>query len=267
MALRGANISANFDDVVHVNQSGAGLADHAGAEAALYVDDGAGGVDQICGRTAVRHWLDPDPDAISGSYEFSTMGDMDQTALETAGWTFENCTGAVTGGLLVLTASGASNPRRAYRTVSLSGDFFYTYSTALPMSGPCPDYSYGGIMVGANGGEGHSHSIATVGIDSRTHLYYGGTWASLSGTSNAGSCEFGPLVGALARFSGTLSAGVGPANMCFYNAAIPAATAGWQPNANTNTATTLDRLGFIMGQDGAATAGEKMAFRFLRRYV
>lgn len=254
----------SYKDLVTLQKSGAGYPSGAN-EAALY--DGAG--KQIIPRTAVRHWLDPDPDAIAGTWEFSTYGDANQAALETAGWTFENCTGAVTDGLLVLTASGASNPRRAYLTVSLSGDFFYTFTVFSPIGGPVNPYSYGGLMVGETGGnEGHHASLACIPAG-RVHLYYGTTWSNPAsgGTSNAAAVNNWPAICTLARISGTLSSGAGAVNRCFYDSARPTATAGWVENATTNTATTFTRLGFIMGQQGVAAAGDIIAFPFLRRYV
>ena len=72
MALTGNTVQSTYLDLVQLEKSGAGLPSHAGKEAAVY--DGSGA--QILGRTAVRHWLDPDPDAIAGTWEFSTTGDM-----------------------------------------------------------------------------------------------------------------------------------------------------------------------------------------------
>ena len=120
MALTGNKVKDTYLDLVQLEQSGAGLPSHAGKEAALY--DGSGA--QIVGRSAVRNWLDPHPDASSfaETFEFSTTGDMNQTALETAGWTFSNCTAAVSGGTLWITAS-ASTISQAYLTVNFAGDF------------------------------------------------------------------------------------------------------------------------------------------------
>ena len=123
MALTGNAVKDTYLDLVQLEQSGAGLPSHAGKEAALY--DGSGA--QIVGRTAVRHWLDPDPDAISGSWEFSTYGDANQATLEAAGWTFSGCSGVVSNGVLILTATGTGRAV-AETTVSLSGDFDYVFS-------------------------------------------------------------------------------------------------------------------------------------------
>ena len=121
MALTGNTVQSTYLDLVQLEKSGAGLPSHAGKEAALY--DGAG--NQIIGRTAVRHWLDPHPDAASfaETWEFSTKGTMTQAALETAGWTFSNMTGSVTGGGLLLTHASTGATDQSYIGCNLTGDF------------------------------------------------------------------------------------------------------------------------------------------------
>jgi len=122
MALTGNTVQSTYLDLVQLEKSGAGLPSHAGKEAALY--DGSGA--QIVGRTAQRHWLDPHPDAaaFAETWEFSTTGDMTQGQLETAGWTFTNCTGVVSNGIMWITkANAASLVFYASLDVSYAGDF------------------------------------------------------------------------------------------------------------------------------------------------
>ena len=121
MTLENTDISARYKDVVQLEKSGLGLPSHAGKEAAVY--DGSGA--QILGRTAVRHWLDPHPDAASfaETWEFSATGDMTQAALETAGWAFDvGTSGSVSGGVLKITNNGAGL-EGVRLTCSFDGDF------------------------------------------------------------------------------------------------------------------------------------------------
>ena len=265
MALKGSDISATYQDWVHVNKAGAGLADHAGAEAALYLDDGAGGVDQICGRTAVRHWLDPDPDTIAGTWEFSTYGDANQAALESAGWTFTNCTGAVDRGLLVLTSTG-SEDIRADITVSLTGDYDFVFKLMTPsITTVAAQYDYiAGFMVGIPEGVGHNIVMvqnggefipgATVN-DAYDTAPNSGTTTNVIINSNGlmRLARYSGTAYAVACFSSDYAAHVG--NACYTN--------GYWVGQSGAESDTLTKLCFF---GDAATSGHKYAVPFIRRY-
>ena len=271
MALKGADISATYQDWVHVNKAGAGLADHAGAEAALYLDDGAGGVDQICGRTAVRHWLDPHPDAASfaETWEFSTTGDMTQGQLETAGWTFSNCSGLVSNGMLWLTAT-ANARAKAYLTVSLSGDFDFTASSIFGQS-------YGQLYPGVTRGGGVGVGDPTVDVIHFSEIAHqdgnpvvikrvNGDWDDHNGTETFTSCQGAtPMVLRVSRVGGTVYVTGGTITSPMVEDDTSFRNAGWVPAATAVDATTFTRLALPMTYTASAI-GDVVGFYFLRRF-
>ena len=274
MALKGADISATYQDWVHVNKAGAGLADHLGAEAALYLDDGAGGVDQICGRTAVRHWLDPHPDAaaFAETWEFSTKGTMTQGALETAGWTFENCTASVSNGALWLSAPTGTAIARASIAVSLDGDFDFTF---VPCYGDrYSDLVYVNSLLGF-GGVGdtvsdvaHYLGSSTVNPRARTVTQINGTWAGLAGTGANLENYSNPVICRISRVSGTVYlSGGNPWPSSLTRNDDPATTnSGWY-RTQVSDATTFNKF-FLTPNLGAVSSGsaKRCGFLYIRRF-
>ena len=267
MALTGNTVQSTYLDLVQLEKSGAGLPSHAGKEAALY--DGSGA--QILGRTAVRHWLDPDPDAISGSFEFSTMGAMNQTALETAGWTFTNCTGSVSNGVFWLEAPTSTAIAGAYRTVSLAGDFDILVSFCFgdQYGNIFPVAYYGGAMyVGVNGDVAHGVKIGNVNGRARAVSLTGGTWAGLAGSATNNEIYASPTVHRMNRVGGTL--------YIAHSQPFPGPSLkedetghgdyGWG-GVSVADGSTFDRIGFFMGS-GNVSAGstKRVGLLFLRRF-
>jgi hypothetical protein len=271
MALTGNTVASTYLDLVQLEQSGAGLPSHAGKEAALY--DGSGA--QIVGRTAIRHWLDPDPDAIATSYEFSTMGDTAQAALETAGWTFTNCTAEVVGGLLVLTKNvGTGNVVKAETTVSLSGNFDYTMGTvSLFNTDPGNNSRQGAWLWVGDQPTGYAAGIASAIAGGGSQVYgdgyKGSTYNSLTGgTAWNGTTSFAPGLCRISRFAGTVYIGAGHPGYSFRG---PAAAAWndrdyWRYTSDAD-ASTYDRLIVTLRPDGNCISGFKFGIAFIRRYV
>ena len=259
-------------DLVQLEKSGAGLPSHAGKEAALH--DGAG--NQILGRTAVRHWLDPDPVAavanagspFAENFEFSTYGDATQAALETAGWTFSNCTASVTNGSLQIVSSG-SNDVRAIRTVSLSGDFdFVTRIFSVPTT-PAATYDYTcGIVVGIPGPTDVGHYVLQ--INAGTHMLVARRLAAVydgnafgAGGTTTGMYLTGTGVERLCRYSGTVY-GLGTEHMYLsWNLGTSAASEGTWNGSTAVDSSTFTRVGFVFD---ATTSGQTFQIPFLRRY-
>ena len=275
MAIKGSDISATYQDWVHVNKAGAGLTDHAGAEAALYLDDGAGGVDQILGRTAVRHWLDPHPDAaaFAETWEFSTKGTMTQGQLETAGWTFTNCTGVVSNGMLWITASSAAISHASI-VVSLAGDFDL-------LVGVAPPYSFGDFTTtsGIIGGFGiadtandvsHQVCMKNLTANSSRIVRYNDTFSTLSGgTSAEGAFNSAHgFVARINRISGTidLSGGGGWPHTWLKNASGEFGQEGYYYSSTVADADTITRIFLCQTTGGGTTSGSKTGFYFLRRF-
>jgi len=210
-ALTGNTVQSTYLDLVQLGQSGAGLPLHAGKEAALY--DGSGA--QILGRTSVRHWLDPDPDAIAGTWEFSTYGDATQGELETAGWVFADCTAEVKNGRLCIVQSGANKYVRAYVPVNLSGDFDYAVSPGVHPTQNSSNYLpvannlYGGFGVAASGSDLMHHVHLESAADGRLAFkrYITGAYSTGGGTNYNLSVYSSPVLLRIARLSGTVRLG------------------------------------------------------------
>ena len=264
-ALTGNTVQSTYLDLVQLGKSGAGLPAHAGKEAALH--DGAG--NQILGRTAVRHWLDPDPGAIAGSWEFSTTGNMTQGELETAGWTFVGCTASVTGGQLICIATATA--ARASTVVSLAGDFIYilgnlhlgwvqTPSTSSYVM-PCT------LRIGDTVSDA-SHAIAF-------SYYYGHPYVRafrtttyndipLAGAGTQGhsvqgflGCDCYNLIG---RLSGSVKFSYSPTWSGSYVSTEWAST-------TTVDATTFNRLAIEPNLTAGCSIGDVFGCRYIRRYV
>ena len=278
MALKGADISATYQDWVHVNKAGAGLADHLGAEAALYLDDGAGGVDQICGRTAVRHWLDPHPDAaaFAETFEFSTTGDMTQGALETAGWTFSNCTAVVANGTLILTMT-ANAVALASLDVSFAGDFDVCITPVSTMQYFAASTAFPNYHIGGGGVADYRDGVADV-------AHYGIVWTGSSNipaysrfstgayTTLGGSEEadnvYTPYFVRIYRYSGTLEIPGASASFPQWNMIADDSSPnghGFTNNAAIADSSTFNKL-FITQTNGAASSGSKIAIANIRRF-
>lgn len=277
MALKGADISATYQDWVHVNKSGAGLPDHAGAEAALYLDDGAGGVDQILGRTAVRHWLDPHPDAASfaETWEFSTKGTMTQGQLEAAGWTFTNCSGSVTNGILWLTtAASPAGFANASLAVSLSGDFNFIAASCFTdgfsnsqtiASGTIT----GGVGVGDSSGNVAHHVYSSVVTGKgRIKKYINGAYSTGAGTLTDADTQDAQTWCHIHRISGTIYLSGGP--VWPHTQIQPTQTGqdtyqGWATQTTVSDSRTFDKI-FLSPTSGTPWGNARHGFFLLRRF-
>ena len=276
MALKGADISATYQDWVHVNKAGAGLADHAGAEAALYLDDGAGGVDQILGRTAVPHWLDPHPDAaaFAETWEFSTKGTMTQAALETAGWTFENCTGAVSNGVLWLTTTGGAVYHRAYLTVNLTGDFdflvapviYQRYGTASLLGVS----NYLAVADSATDDKCHGVNLRRISDRYNFQPQYDGKWSDFTSFTgaNLSALSWAQPVLRINRVSGTIYVNGGHGTHCSLveDSTHPGSDAFMSAGSSIADATAMDRLCLASSHTTDVGNGFIVGFAFLRRF-
>jgi len=267
VALTGNTVQSTYLDLVQLEKSGAGLPSHAGKEAALY--DGSGA--QIVGRSAVRHWLDPHPDAaaFAETWEFSTKGTMTQAALETAGWTFVNCTGSVSGGFLTLVSGGSYAVAYAYLTVSLTGDFDILSVAVAPKSyGTTPTQSgdVGGVGVGDTTATIAHHSVqamnAAYGI---IKCYTGGTMAGLGGTKTD-VITYGATAGLMriSRVSGTVYCKGGTWDMSYLVDDSTSNNFGWG-GRSAEDATTFTRLFLSLGT-ASVTTGATASFPFIRRF-
>ena len=246
MALTGNTVQSTYLDLVQLEKSGAGLPSHAGKEAAVY--DGSGA--QIIGRTAVRHWLDPHPDAaaFAETFEFSTTGDMTQGQLESAGWTFQaNVTGSVSNGVIKLTDATNTSNIGMYRTISFDGDFdisFFPYSST-DTSSAAPSYGVFGVGdssgdVGYKGWVSGSNQIYT--CSSLMGATYS-TWAG--GTAANASIYHSMLCIRICRLSGTIYVAHGhpSANLIIENSQRkPGGSNGWNKIASASDSRTFDRL-------------------------
>jgi len=266
MALTGQTVQASYLDLVQLEKSGAGLPSHAGKEAALY--DGSGA--QIIGRTAQRHWLDPHPDAaaFSETWEFSTTGDMNQAALETAGWTFTNCSGLVANGLLQLTATSAA-VAYASLVVSLTGDFDFVAAPVYPYgyaANPITAYWLGGVCVGDSSGDTFQGSFianVTQGYLEKVHT---GTLSTLAGT-NVELVTYAPVHQVrVLRISGNVrmtgSAMTSPGIRIDDSSPI---NVGWAADTVVADAATFNRI-ILPVTTGTSPNGSKMNYYFLRRF-
>jgi hypothetical protein len=267
-ALTGNAIKDTYLDVVQLGKSGAGLPSHAGKEAALY--DGSGA--QILGRTAVRHWLDPDPDAISASsWEFSSLGDKTQVQLEALGWAFSNCTAVVSGGAMVITSAGSNNAR-AYLTVSLNGDFDYVTTIFGYPTSPAAQYDYtAGLMVGipAPTDAGHNILISNAGGEwiggyYATDTFDDSGWGAGGTANNTDLFDTGAL--RICRYSGTVYVVSCNSYLRTWNVGVTCRAtfdAGWT-GGSAASASTFTRLTYLFD---ATTNGQKFMIPFLRRFL
>jgi len=275
VALTGNTVQSTYLDLVQLEKSGAGLPSHAGKEAALY--DGSGA--QIVGRSAVRHWLDPHPDAaaFAETWEFSTKGTMTQGQLETAGWTFYNCTATVANGLLVLTSTGGVT--KASIDVSFSGDFdivITPYSSLDYLSGVTTTNYY---FCGGGGVADYRAGTADVAHYGLAYTNAGGlnvfdrlvtgAFTTLGGTSEADNAYGGNNVVRVYRKSAAneiACAAVGLATNFRLIADDSAPNAsGFVQNAAVNDSSTYNKL-FLTWYTGSLNAGEKSCFASIRRF-
>ena len=280
MALTGNTVQSTYLDLVQLEQSGAGLPSHAGKEAALY--DGSGA--QILGRSAVRNWLDPHPDAASfdETWEFSTTGDMNQSALESAGWTFSNCTASVSGGLLNLTTT-ANGIISASIVVELTGDFdivitpsagpdYYASSVGTPKQyyiggGGIADYRAGVADVS------HYGLAATFNGRCDFHSYITGAFTTLGGTLESDVLYGSSTVCRTLRDSGTVynfGATAGNPRQFFlydYAATTKPAGLGWTSTTTTaSDSSTFNKLFLTQGPSNFTLAGCVCSFASVRRF-
>ena len=268
MALTGNTVQSTYLDLVQLEKSGAGLPSHAGKEAALY--DGSGA--PIIGRTAVRHWLDPDPDAISGTWEFSTYGDKTQGQLEAAGWTFTECTASVTGGQLVIVKTGAYNTlAKAELTVSLTGDFAYVVginSSTMNTIARTGNNTGWGIYIADSSGSANGICAGPTAAVSSLRGYKASTYANLaSGTVFSVGINNEIKFLMVARVSGTVSFGGGGSMAKLLNdAGKPDTSYGWRGTTQAD-ASTFNKLIITGAEVCKEFPGGNRVYSFIRRYL
>ena len=269
MALTGNAVKDTYLDLVQLEQSGAGLPSHAGKAAAVY--DGGG--NQIISQLAIEDWLQPHPDATSfaETFEFSTYGDANQAALEADGWTFENATGEVVDGIFWLTASSATNPTRAYLTVSFAGDFDVV-ADVIPTRDYGLSYSpnyVGGLAVGDSVGD------VCIGVHCGTVNGYGAgqvltgmDWASPSGGANTAANIYNVCTLArIFRISGANRLNAGSHAVSWYTEdEYDCRQEGWQPNTNVTDSRTWNRLAIVHRLNNDSVSGAKIGVRSIRRF-
>ena len=274
MALTGNTVQSTYLDLVQLEKSGAGLPAHAGKEAAVY--DGSGA--QILGRSAVRHWLDPHPDAASfaETWEFSTTGNMTQGQLETAGWVFEECTGVVSGGQLVLTAT-STNILKAYYPTTLAGDFDIAITVSCPVSyiTSCTDLSSNAYHIGGGGVADYRLGTSDLAHYGLCQSYRGtggfnrlitGAFTTLGGTAETDTVPCCNIVRCY-RYSGTLEVCGGSSfGPTFFIADSPNPDFdGFTQSGNVACANTVNYI-FLAVDLGGSTNGAKYAFQSIRRF-
>ena len=254
-------------------------------EAALYDQNGQ----QILGRTAIRHWLDPHPDAASfdETWEFSTTGDMTQGQLEAAGWAFENCTAEVSGGVLWLTATTNLAPPRAYLVVNLTGDYDicvtgvnnYRYNPG-PYESAGADCNCGiGIGRYESGVTDLMHYIKFGMVNGGTlsdNFYANGAWTSpYGGVSDADQLYTrGDIIARAVRYSGILaivSGGVAnvmcPQFVLNANSQTYLHGMGWTRKTWIADTTTFNRLALIPSEDISVGVGTIWGVASVRRFM
>jgi len=263
-ALTGNAVQSTYLDLVQLGKSGAGLPSHAGKEAAVY--DGSGA--QILGRTAVRHWLDPHPGAaaFAETWEFSTKGTMTQGQLEAAGWTFSDCTGSVSNGVLWVERSSSAY-WKAYLTTNFTGDFDVVagilwdreYSSSVGEA-----YNIGGMGVGDTSNN-VTHFVAgyMVGGYGKRNSWINGAWTTLGGTNAQPSIYTAPEMVRVSRVSGTVYLCAGSRVAMVGNDDTTADRYGWSGVHTVADADTFDRLYF---QKSAGTGVGKVGIYFIRRF-
>jgi len=267
-ALTGNTVQSTYLDLVQLGKSGAGLPSHAGKEAALY--DGAGY--QILGRTAQRHWLDPHPDAaaFSETWEFSTKGDMNQTALETAGWTFTGCTAAASNGILWLTASGV-NLVKAELTVSFAGDFDLLMSGMTPQgydATPPVSQRFWGFGVADTANDKAHYVLATNSGGDRWNTYriVNDTYSTLTGAGTQVHCYYRPVL-RVWRVSGVVyvSSGAETEGSILVADTTTPQNEGYDDAHTQADANTMTRI-FLTPHNNTVASGSIFGCRFLRRF-
>ena len=274
MALTGNTVQSTYLDLVQLEKSGAGLPSHAGKEAAVY--DGSGA--QIIGRTAVRHWLDPHPDAaaFAETWEFSTTGAMTQGQLESAGWTFTNCTGVVANGMLILTFT-SNAVAMASLAVNFTGDFdvcitpistmqYFAAGTGFPSS-----YVGGGGVADYRAGVADVAHYGLVGPNSSQldafYRYINGAFTTLGGTEELDGV-YVPNFVRVFRYSSTVevtgASAVHPQWNLIADDSSPH-THGFANNASVTDSSTFNKL-FLTQTKGNSVTGTKIAFASIRRF-
>jgi len=278
VALTGNTVQSTYLDLVQLEKSGAGLPSHAGKEAAVY--DGSGA--QILGRTAVRHWLDPHPDAaaFAETWEFSTTGDMTKAQLETAGWTFVECADAyVQNGILWLEANASftgTNWPYAMISTTLAGDFDLmtlpvwsaSYAKGPIGVGRATQHVIGGVGVGDTSGGELQHCYSMTSLDRTYSLNKrDGTIATGSGTETTVTTYRSMPTVRLSRISGAVKQTVGEPLL---NAEVPLTTNafGWATPRSFADATSFDRIILSTADiQASAVVSGKTGFLFLRRFA
>jgi hypothetical protein len=272
-ALTGNTVQSTYLDLVQLGQSGAGLPAHGGKEAAIY--DGSGA--QILGRTAVRHWLDPHPDAASfdETWEFSTTGDMTQGQLETAGWTFTDCSAEVSNGILWITTGAGAYPwMKAYYSTSLTGDFDLVMHLVNTEPGDtqvstASNFFRGGLAVVDSSGDVTYQSCSKYTPDrSNCHIFLDGKWSDGTGSSNVGYNFFRNAdCIRIWRISGTLYLAAGPPwpSSSLSRVAIPW---GWAIAGSKSTAATFDIISLMtyVAQNSMLNSSAKWGVHSIRRF-
>lgn len=263
------SVKLSYLDMVQLEQSGAGLPAHAGKEAALY--DGSGA--QILGRTAVRHWLDPDPDAAvanSGSpfdetHEFSTLSSVH-------GWTaLGSETVSVSNGVLNVGVVGTDGSYPgAVHTTSLAGDFDIVTTLWTPLVSDLSPYGYVSWSI-EDTVNSVSHSMYTIMGDTfrRVYVYDNGSPAVLRAggaqTQFTSANVTRETLFRFARYSGTFYMAIGDYRWSFdVGISAPASTTGWTIKSVASETRTFDRL--RVGFAFASTAGTCLC-PFIRRYL
>jgi len=266
MALTGNTVQSTYLDLVQLEQSGAGLPSHAGKEAALY--DGSGA--QIVGRTAVRHWLDPHPDAaaLADTWEFSATGDMTQGELETAGWTFSNCTAEVARGVLLITATSTAVVK-AYYTVNLTGDFDIEIGCSQPFG---YNKTVSGYTLGGGGVADTVNNVAHYALcrnsvgNPEIATYKSGAFTTLAGTQTIDGPDTYANVSRVMRSSGTVYLSGGPnwpLTSLYYGSNY--SLGGFDGGSSVADADTYQAV-FVTGSNGNCDSGRTFGIFYIRRF-
>ena len=201
---------------------------------------------------------------------------MNQTALETAGWTFTDCTAEVANGVLWITTPASENPwSRAYFSTSLTGDFDLI---AEVVGSDVPNK-------GASKGTGDQLGVFGIGIDDTPGLLHqafprwestdrmggrvghGGAWADAANlTTVSATLFFINNFVRISRTSGTISFYVGAGWPLADN--YKGSINGWRLIASISESSTYNRIhlsnGLAVASDNESSA--VFGFRSIRRF-
>jgi len=236
---------------------------------------GAEDIEASWPRLAQRNWLDPHPDAIATTWEFSTYADMNQAALESAGWTFAGCSGALSEGILWLSNTSGATWATASLAVSLTGDFDYFAAPLWPAGygtniGSLESTQVGGMGVGDVSNDVAHYSLSTfVNGYGRATTYKDGVWTTGGGTGASATIYGSPSIVRVSRVSGTVY-------LCGAQHAAAGATLleddttpqgdGWSVPASVSDADTYTKVFLCAGYRAIAKTGIVCGFYFLRRF-